>query len=91
MTHLLLHLLSDPGSLSFKSDLHTSFEYGRNGLLKTACLVAEGELSIDMTDYLILGSVNIVRDKMCDCMSARNKNTFEKVQGVTGFSLLLLL
>lgn len=28
---------------------------------------------------------------MCDCMSARNKNKFEKVQGVTGLSLLFLL
>lgn len=28
---------------------------------------------------------------MCDCMSARNKNKFETVQGVTGLSLLLLL
>lgn len=50
-----------PRLLSFKSDLQTSFEYGRNGLLKTTCLVAEGELSIGMTDYLIFVSVNIVK------------------------------
>lgn len=32
-----------------------------NGLLKTTCLVAEGELSIGMTDYLVFGSVNIAK------------------------------
>lgn len=60
-----------------------------NGLLKTTCLVAEGELSIDMTGYFIFGSVNIVEDIMCDCMSARNK--FRKVQGVTGFFIIVIM
>lgn len=32
-----------------------------------------------------------LRDTICDCMSARNKNKFGKVQGLAGFSLLLLL
>lgn len=32
----------------------------------------------------------LLRDSMCGCMSARNKDKFEKVQGVTRLSFLLL-
>lgn len=30
-------------------------------------------MSVDFTDYLIFGYVNIVRDMVCDCMSAKNE------------------
>lgn len=30
-------------------------------------------MPVDLTDYLFFGSVNIVRDMMCDCMSTKKE------------------
>lgn len=30
-------------------------------------------MSVDFTDYLVFGYVNIVKDMMCDCMSGKKK------------------
>lgn len=43
-------------------------------------------MSVDLTDYLIFGYVNIVRDMIRDCMSARKgRKEKKKCSGDRGF------